>query len=82
MHFACHGFQDLEQPLDSGLMLSNGRLKVSVIMRRPENDTALDTKKYMSLAFLSACETAKADRAAPDEAIHLAATLLFKGSAE
>ena len=32
----------------------------------------------MSLAFLSACETAKGDSKTPDEAIHLAATLLFQ----
>jgi CHAT domain-containing protein len=31
------------------------------------------------LAFLSACETAKGDRNQPDQAIHLAATMLFVG---
>ncbi|KAJ7202337.1 CHAT domain-containing protein [Mycena pura] len=79
MHFACHGTQDLEHPLDSGLILTDGRLKVSEIMRRPERGNALDVKKAMSLAFLSACETAKGDMAVPDEAMHLAATLLFAG---
>ncbi|KAJ7833387.1 tetratricopeptide repeat-containing protein [Mycena leptocephala] len=77
VHFACHGTQDLEHPLDSGLILRDGRLKVSEIMRRP--DGALDVKKSMSLAFLSACETAKGDQTIPDEAMHLAATLLFGG---
>jgi CHAT domain-containing protein len=33
----------------------------------------------MSLAFLSACETAKVHKNVPDEAMHLAATLLFAG---
>jgi CHAT domain-containing protein len=33
----------------------------------------------MALAFLSACETAKGDEAVPDEALHLAATLMFAG---
>jgi CHAT domain-containing protein len=79
VHFACHGVQDLKHPLDSGLILSNGRLKVSEIMHRPEGDNVLDLKKSMSLAFLSACETAKGDKNIPDEAMHLAATLLFEG---
>ncbi|KAJ7190799.1 CHAT domain-containing protein [Mycena pura] len=79
MHFACHGVQDLERPLDSGLILTDGRLKVSEIMRRPDGANALDIQKCLSLAFLSACETAKGDKAVPDEAIHLAATLLFAG---
>jgi CHAT domain-containing protein len=74
VHFACHGIQDLKQPLDSGLVLTDGRLKVLDIMRGPERD-----KKCMSLAFLSASETAKGDDTVPDEAMHLAATLLFAG---
>ncbi|KAF7358249.1 hypothetical protein MVEN_00873800 [Mycena venus] len=79
MHFACHGTQDLENPLDSSLILTDGRLKVSDIMRQPDGDNTLDIKKTMSLAFLSACETAKGDKTVPDEAMHLAATLLFAG---
>ncbi|KAJ7897001.1 CHAT domain-containing protein, partial [Mycena leptocephala] len=79
VHFACHGVQDLKHPLESGLILSDGRLKVSEIMRRPEGDHAQYAKKSMSLAFLNACETAKGDNKVPDEAMHLAATLLFAG---
>ncbi|KAJ6599402.1 CHAT domain-containing protein [Mycena sp. CBHHK59/15] len=79
VHFACHGIQDLANPLDSGLELSNGRLKVSEIMRKPENSVPEQVRKSMSLAFLSACETAKGDSKQPDEAMHLAATLLFAG---
>ncbi|KAJ7914387.1 CHAT domain-containing protein [Mycena leptocephala] len=78
-HFACHGIQDSKNPLDSGLMLSDGRLKVSQIMRGPANYDVDGTKNAMSLAFLSACETAKGDEQTPDEAMHLAATLLFAG---
>ncbi|KAJ7839402.1 CHAT domain-containing protein, partial [Mycena leptocephala] len=79
VHFACHGIQDMENPLDSGLMLSDGCLKVSQIMRRPDNDNTEGSRKDMSLAFLSACETAKGDKITPDEAMHLAASLLFTG---
>jgi CHAT domain-containing protein len=79
VHFACHGVQDLKHPLDSGLILSDGRLKVSEIMRRPEGNHVPHLKRSMSLAFLSACETAKGDNKVPDEAMHLAATLLFAG---
>jgi CHAT domain-containing protein len=76
VHFACHGVQDLQQPLDSGLILSDGRLTVSEIMRKQEGD---NIRKTVSIAFLSACETAKGDTTVPDEAMHLAATLLFAG---
>jgi CHAT domain-containing protein len=76
VHFACHGVQDLQQPLDSGLILTDGRLTVSEIMRKQEGD---NIRKTASIAFLSACETAKGDTTVPDEAMHLAATLLFAG---
>ncbi|KAJ7502285.1 CHAT domain-containing protein [Mycena galericulata] len=76
VHFACHGTQDLGNPLNSGLILSDGRLDVSRIMRAPVNN---DTKNSMRLAFPSACETAKGDAETPDESMHLAETLLFSG---
>jgi CHAT domain-containing protein len=79
VHFACHGIQDWRRPLDSGLILTDGRLKLWEIMRGPERDGELDNQKYMSLAFLSACETAKGNDTMPDETMHLAATLLFAG---
>ncbi|KAF7350029.1 CHAT domain-containing protein [Mycena venus] len=76
VHFACHGTQDLQNPLETGLHLTDGRLRVSEFMRGTDH---VARKKSMSLAFLSACETAKGDDNAPDEAMHLAATLLFSG---
>ncbi|KAJ7274729.1 CHAT domain-containing protein, partial [Mycena rebaudengoi] len=76
IHFACHGIQDFYNPLNSGLILSDGRLDMSQIMRIPMND---HTKNSMKLAFLSACETGKGDAKRPDEAMHLAASLLFAG---
>ncbi|KAJ7210757.1 CHAT domain-containing protein, partial [Mycena pura] len=81
VHFACHGTQDSQNPLNSGLILSDGLLDVSRIMRAPVAvyDKTDTPKKSMKLAFLSACETAKGDANTPDEAMHLAATLLFAG---
>ncbi|KAJ7107528.1 CHAT domain-containing protein [Mycena epipterygia] len=73
VHFACHGTQDQRNPLETCLHLTDGRLKVSELMRGKSQN------KSMSLAFLSACETAKGDETVPDEAMHLAATLLFAG---
>ncbi|KAJ7082493.1 CHAT domain-containing protein [Mycena epipterygia] len=73
VHFACHGTQDLQNPLETGLLLTDGRLKVSELMQGKSQ------KKSIKLAFLSACETVKGDDTMPDEAMHLAATLLFAG---
>ncbi|KAF8490598.1 CHAT domain-containing protein [Gautieria morchelliformis] len=70
-HFACHGQQHPENPLESALMLHNGPLKVSQIMQQPTPNARL--------AFLGACQTAMGDKTLPDEAIHLASTLLFAG---
>jgi CHAT domain-containing protein len=70
-HFACHGLQDISNPLNSALLLGDGDLKVSKIMQARAPNA--------SVAFLSACETAKGDRKIPDEAMHLAATMLFAG---
>jgi len=71
VHFACHGTQDHTRPLESALLLADGGLKISTIMKSPLPNARL--------AFLSACETAKGDDNVPDEAIHIAATMLFAG---
>ena len=70
-HFACHGTQNLFKPLESGLHLSDGELKIAQIMQHP--------LPRASLAFLSACETAKGAEDDPDEALHIAATMLYTG---
>jgi CHAT domain-containing protein len=70
-HFACHGEQNPQNPLECTLLLQDGQLKVSQIMQQPMPNA--------SLAFLSACETAMGDENLPDEVIHLGATLLFAG---
>jgi CHAT domain-containing protein len=71
VHLACHGVQDQDDPLKSGFCLGDGKLTVSKLM-----GIKLDRA---FLAFLSACETAKGDTNQPDQAIHLAAAMLFCG---
>ena len=72
VHFACHGIQDPTSPTSSGLCLANKRrLKVSDII-------ALSRSRG-GLAFLSACQTATGDKNLSDEAIHIAAGMLFAG---
>ncbi|KAJ7478248.1 CHAT domain-containing protein [Mycena latifolia] len=78
VHFACHGHQDHHNPLESSLVLQNGeRLKMSQIMERVR--PVEGSNNPMSFVFLAACETAQGQEAQPDEAMHLAATLLFAG---
>jgi len=72
VHFACHGVQDAENPTNSGLCLADQRrLKLSDILSvsRPRG----------GLAFLSACQTATGHKDLSDEAIHIAAGMLFAG---
>ena len=71
IHFACHGVQDIYQPLDSGLILHDGRLTLSKLMH-----TKLPNAQF---AFLSACETAEGEEDYPDEAVHIAAGMLAAG---
>ena len=70
-HFACHGEQNKTNPLESSLILEDGQLKISRIIR--------ESTPNASLALLCACETAMGDKNLPDEAMHLGATLLFAG---
>jgi CHAT domain-containing protein len=71
LHLACHGFQHPSDPLLSGFTLEDGKLTVSKLME-------LELPRAF-LAVLSACDTAKGDTTHPDQAIHLAATMLFAG---
>ncbi|KAJ7615328.1 CHAT domain-containing protein [Roridomyces roridus] len=87
IHFACHGVQDTHKPLHSALVIGNEKLTVEEIMKYtgvhedsdPEETEIPKHGPGMGLAFLSACQTAMGDSNAPDEVIHLAATLLFAG---
>jgi CHAT domain-containing protein len=71
VHLACHGTQNPANALESSFHLEDGLLPVSKLMKL-ELPSAF-------LAVLSACETAKGDTAQPDQAIHLAAAMLFAG---
>ncbi|KAG9037156.1 hypothetical protein FRB95_006710 [Tulasnella sp. JGI-2019a] len=73
VHFACHGDQHLTEPFQShfSLLTRNAPLTLLDIIKTdlPEAE----------LAFLSACHSAAGDKSTPDEAIHLAAGVLFAG---
>ena len=72
VHFACHGIQDVAIMAESGLCLADQcRLKLRdiIALSRPRG----------GLAFLSACQTAMGDERLSDEAIHIAAGMLFAG---
>ncbi|KIY68278.1 hypothetical protein CYLTODRAFT_374646 [Cylindrobasidium torrendii FP15055 ss-10] len=71
VHLACHGIQNAAEPLESALVLHDGRLTLSKMM-----ETSLPNAE---LAFLSACETAMGDSNVPNEAVHLAAGMLGAG---
>jgi CHAT domain-containing protein len=71
LHMACHGTQNLADALQSGFFLEDELLPVSKLMQ-------LELPRAF-LAVLSACETTKGDATQPDQAIHLAATMLFAG---
>jgi CHAT domain-containing protein len=71
LHLACHGIQNAREPLKSGFIMNDKMMEVADLMR-------LNIPKA-HLAFLSACETAQGDMERPDEALHLAATMLYAG---
>jgi CHAT domain-containing protein len=70
LHLACHGMQHSD-PLKSAILLQDGcfTMKDLIQLELP----------HAVLAVLSACQTAKGDRNAPDQAVHLAASMLFCG---
>ena len=72
VHFACHGIQDAARPTESGLCLADRR-------RLKLRDIIALSRPHSGLAFLSACQTATGDERLSDEAIHIAAGMLFAG---
>ncbi|KAE9390262.1 hypothetical protein BT96DRAFT_946270 [Gymnopus androsaceus JB14] len=71
IHFACHGIQDVQDPLDSGFAVYDQRLRLKELMSLSLNN--------VHLAVLSACQTATGDENLPEEAVHLAAGMLAVG---
>jgi len=71
VHFACHGIQDVNDPLKSGVHLQNGRLELFEIIQQQNLNP--------DLAFLSACQTSKGDLGLSEEVVHLAAGMLAVG---
>ena len=71
VHFACHGIQDVNDPLKSGLHLYDGHLELLEIMRQKLSNP--------ELAFLSACQTSKGDVKLSEEVVHLTAGMLAAG---
>jgi CHAT domain-containing protein len=71
LHLACHGQQNVEKPLKSGFIMHDKMIRVEDLVRL--------NLPNAHLAFLSACETAQGDLERPDEALHLAATMLYAG---
>jgi CHAT domain-containing protein len=70
LHLACHGVQDAD-PLSSALVMQDGKLTIEDMLQLELS--------HAVLAYLSACQTAKGDQNAPDQAVHLAASMLFCG---
>ena len=72
VHFACHAIQDSSKPIESSLLLGqNSRLTLAEITKL--------SLPHAEFAFLSACQTATGDEALREEAVHLAAGMLFAG---
>jgi CHAT domain-containing protein len=70
LHLACHGLQ-ADSALDSAFLLSDGRLTIQDLMSLRLTGAIF--------AFLSACQTARGSENLPDQAVHLAASMLFCG---
>jgi len=71
-HFACHGVQDRDRPMDSGLLMWDRHLLTLSRFARSSLASA-------EFAFLSCCESATGSKQFPNEAMHLAAGLQFIG---
>ncbi|KZV63917.1 hypothetical protein PENSPDRAFT_757623 [Peniophora sp. CONT] len=71
LHLACHGSQDLTDPMKSAFALYDGPLSLTDLM-----GTKADNAE---IAFLSACQTAVGDEKIPEESMHLAAGMLAAG---
>lgn len=71
LHLACHGKQDIKDPLESAIILHDGHLTIREIIKMP--------LPLAELVYLSACQTATGDINTPDESLSLAGGFLFAG---
>lgn len=71
LHFACHGHQDQDNPLNSGFDMKDGWLTLGQLMRV--------STSHAQLAYLSACESAGTDESRPDETLNLAGAMISIG---
>jgi len=71
IHLACHGIQNLDDPIQSAFALYDGQLTLAQLM----NTTLADAE----LAVLSACQTATGESVLSDEAVHLTAGMIAVG---
>lgn len=76
VHFSCHGTANLDDPLNSGLLMSDGLLTLQDILA-----LNLSEQGGIRLAILSACETGLSGVENADEAINLPTGLLQAGVA-
>jgi len=78
VHFSCHGTANLQEPLTSGLLMSDGLLTLRDLL-----DLKLSGEEGtgIRLAILSACETGLQGTKNTDEAISLPTGLLQAGVA-
>ncbi|ESA32438.1 tetratricopeptide tpr-1 repeat-containing protein [Leptolyngbya sp. Heron Island J] len=74
LHFSCHGYAKVSNPLDSGLLMANDE----IVSLRDFFNLQLEG---MRLAILSACETGLSGTDLPDEVISLPTGLLQAGVA-
>jgi CHAT domain-containing protein len=70
-HLACHGKQDLSEPIKSLLLLYGGNLELEIILRMPLSNA--------KVVFLAACQTAMGDRELLNESFHLGGGFIAAG---
>jgi CHAT domain-containing protein len=71
VHLACHGCQNLVDPVKSHLLLYGGNLELETILRMP-----LPNAQFV---FLAACQTAMGDAKLVNESFHLGGGFITAG---
>ncbi|KAJ7754306.1 CHAT domain-containing protein [Mycena maculata] len=71
VHLACHGVQDLKDPIKSRLLLYDGELDLETILQISFSDA--------EFVFLAACQTAMGDANFLNESFHLAGGFIAAG---